>query len=111
MCDLACTLFTVILAVNFVQVYAMPVFDMIETQLVKRNIPNGLITRLVYRSLYVGIVGFVGITIPFFGGESQTSELTVTKSLLVPMRRPLRGGGGGGLKGSRATGTFKSESL
>lgn len=49
------------------QVYSMPVFDMIETQLVKRGISNGLPTRLIYRSAYVIIVAFVGITLPFFG--------------------------------------------
>ncbi len=49
------------------QVYSMPVFDMIETQLVKRGISNGLVCRLIYRSAYVVIVAFVGITLPFFG--------------------------------------------
>jgi amino acid permease len=49
------------------QVYAMPVYDMIEYQLVRRKIPNGYITRLIYRTLYVVLVAFVGITIPFFG--------------------------------------------
>jgi amino acid permease len=49
------------------QVYAMPVYDMIEYQLVKRGLPNGGITRVLYRSAYVVLVAFVGITIPFFG--------------------------------------------
>ena len=49
------------------QVYSMPVFDMIETQLVKNGISNGLLCRLIYRSIYVVIVAFVGITLPFFG--------------------------------------------
>ena len=35
------------------QVYTMPVLDMIEMQMVKRHISNGLPMRLVYRSLYV----------------------------------------------------------
>ena len=50
------------------QVYAMPVYDMIEYQLVKRHVPNGFVTRLVYRTLYIVLVAFVAITLPFFGG-------------------------------------------
>jgi len=50
-----------------VQVYTMPVLDMIECSLVKHRIPNGLPTRLVYRSLYVCFTGFLACTIPFFG--------------------------------------------
>lgn len=53
------------------QVYAMPVYDMIEYQLVKRHIPNGFLTRLVYRTTYIVLVGFVAITLPFFGGMCQ----------------------------------------
>ena len=49
------------------QVYSMPVFDMIETQLVKNGISNGIICRLLYRSAYVIVVAFVGISLPFFG--------------------------------------------
>ena len=49
------------------QVYTMPVLDMIECSLVKHRIPNGLPTRLVYRSLYVCFTGFLACTIPFFG--------------------------------------------
>ena len=45
----------------------MPVLDMIECSLVKHRIPNGLPTRLVYRSLYVCFTGFLACTIPFFG--------------------------------------------
>jgi len=49
----------------------MPVYDMIEYQLVKRHIPNGFLTRLVYRTTYIVLVGFVAITLPFFGGTCQ----------------------------------------
>lgn len=49
------------------QVYAMPVYDMIEYQLVKHRIPNGFVTRFIYRTIYIIIVAFVGISIPFFG--------------------------------------------
>ena len=43
----------------------MPVYDMIEYQLVKRRIPNGFVTRLVYRTTYIVLVGFVAITLPY----------------------------------------------
>ena len=42
---------------------------MIEMQMVKRRIPNGTVSRLIYRSAYVVIVAFVACTIPFFGGK------------------------------------------
>lgn len=45
----------------------MPIYDMLEYQMVKRNIPNGWISRLIYRTIYVIIVAFIAITIPFFG--------------------------------------------
>uniref|UniRef100_A0A2C9U3S0 Amino acid transporter transmembrane domain-containing protein n=2 Tax=Manihot esculenta TaxID=3983 RepID=A0A2C9U3S0_MANES len=51
------------------QVYAMPVFDKIESYLVtKRNFTPGKNLRLVARSGYVAFVGIVGICVPFFGG-------------------------------------------
>ncbi|KAG6474374.1 hypothetical protein ZIOFF_068309 [Zingiber officinale] len=51
------------------QIYAMPVFDMMETVLVKRlRFPPGLTLRLITRSAYVAFTMFVGITFPFFGG-------------------------------------------
>jgi amino acid permease len=49
------------------QVYTMPVMDMIEMQMVKRGIPNGLPSRLIYRSIYVVLITFVAVSIPFFG--------------------------------------------
>ena len=49
------------------QVYAMPVFDMIETLLVKNGFSNALPYRLLCRSAYVIAVGFFAITLPFFG--------------------------------------------
>ena len=55
----------------FVQVYAMPVYDMIEYQLVKHRVPNGFVTRLAYRTIYIVLVAFVAITLPFFGGENS----------------------------------------
>lgn len=51
------------------QIYAMPVFDMIETVLVKRlHCPPGLTLRLIARSAYVAFTMFIGITFPFFDG-------------------------------------------
>uniref|UniRef100_A0A804RB94 Amino acid transporter transmembrane domain-containing protein n=1 Tax=Zea mays TaxID=4577 RepID=A0A804RB94_MAIZE len=52
-----------------VQVYAMPVFDMIETVLVKKmRFAPSLTLRLIARSVYVAFTMFLGITFPFFGG-------------------------------------------
>ncbi|PVH36207.1 hypothetical protein PAHAL_6G021100 [Panicum hallii] len=49
------------------QVYAMPVFDMIETVLVRKfRFRPGLTLRLIARTLYVGFTMFVAITFPFF---------------------------------------------
>lgn len=64
------------------QVYAMPVYDMIEYQLVKRRVPNGFITRFLYRSLYIILVAFIGITIPFFGGNTTVSLMRQIKTRL-----------------------------
>ncbi|KAJ1267082.1 hypothetical protein BS78_07G028700 [Paspalum vaginatum] len=49
------------------QIYAMPVFDMIETVLVKKlRFPPGLTLRLIARSVYVAFTMFIAITFPFF---------------------------------------------
>ncbi|XP_073098753.1 lysine histidine transporter 1-like [Elaeis guineensis] len=51
------------------QIYAMPVFDMLETMLVKRlHFPPGLMLRLIARSVYVALTMFIAITFPFFSG-------------------------------------------
>ena len=55
------------------QVYAMPVYDMIEYQIIKLfrgRVPNGFFTRLVYRTIYIILVAFIAMTLPFFGGKS-----------------------------------------
>ena len=49
----------------------MPVYDMIEYQLIKifkGKVSNGFFTRLVYRTIYIIIIAFIGMTLPFFGG-------------------------------------------
>ncbi|KAK6919137.1 Amino acid transporter, transmembrane domain [Dillenia turbinata] len=51
------------------QVFAMPVFDMMESYLVKkRHLIPGRCLRLISRSIYVALTTFVGVCIPFFGG-------------------------------------------
>ncbi|WVZ95273.1 hypothetical protein U9M48_041058, partial [Paspalum notatum var. saurae] len=51
------------------QIFAMPVFDMMETVLVKKlRFSPGLSLRLIARTTYVALTMFVAITIPFFGG-------------------------------------------
>ncbi|OIS96136.1 PREDICTED: lysine histidine transporter-like 5 [Nicotiana attenuata] len=51
------------------QVFAMPVFDTIESFLVKkRHFTPGRPLRLIARSIYVVLTMFIGICIPFFGG-------------------------------------------
>uniref|UniRef100_A0A0D9X401 Amino acid transporter transmembrane domain-containing protein n=1 Tax=Leersia perrieri TaxID=77586 RepID=A0A0D9X401_9ORYZ len=59
----------VIHVIGSYQIYAMPVFDMIETVLVKKlRFPPGLTLRLVARTTYVAFTMFIAITFPFFGG-------------------------------------------
>jgi amino acid permease len=61
-------MFVVIHVIGSYQLYAMPVFDMIETMLVKklRFKPTRLL-RFIVRNVYVAFTMFVGITFPFFG--------------------------------------------
>lgn len=62
-------MFVVVHVIGSYQIYAMPVFDMIETVLVKklRFKPTWWL-RFISRNLYVAFTMFVGITFPFFGG-------------------------------------------
>uniref|UniRef100_A0A0D9XY71 Amino acid transporter transmembrane domain-containing protein n=1 Tax=Leersia perrieri TaxID=77586 RepID=A0A0D9XY71_9ORYZ len=65
----AANMFVVIHVIGSYQIYAMPVFDMLETLLVKKmRFKPGLPLRLIARSLYVLFTMFVGIAVPFFGG-------------------------------------------
>ncbi|XP_073007499.1 lysine histidine transporter 1-like [Typha latifolia] len=65
----AANLFVVIHVIGSYQIYAMPVFDMMETVLVKKlHFPPGLTLRLIARSLYVALTMIIGMAIPFFGG-------------------------------------------
>ncbi|KAL9263025.1 Lysine histidine transporter 1-like protein [Drosera capensis] len=61
--------FVVIHVVGSYQIYAMPVFDMMETFLVKRmHFKPSKTLRFVSRSIYVALTMFIGMTFPFFGG-------------------------------------------
>ncbi|KAG6519035.1 hypothetical protein ZIOFF_022524 [Zingiber officinale] len=54
---------------ELLQIYTMPVFDMMESYLVKElRFPPGLTLRLITRSAYVAFTMFIGMTFPFFGG-------------------------------------------
>ncbi|GFP84938.1 lysine histidine transporter 1 [Phtheirospermum japonicum] len=62
-------LFVVVHVIGSYQIYAMPVFDMIETVLVKRlRFKPTWYLRFISRNVYVAFTMFVGITFPFFGG-------------------------------------------
>ncbi|KAI4350555.1 hypothetical protein L6164_005002 [Bauhinia variegata] len=62
-------MFVVIHVIGSYQIYAMAVFDMIETVFVKKlNFKPSWILRFVIRNVYVALTMFIAITFPFFGG-------------------------------------------
>ncbi|KAJ0826066.1 putative amino acid transporter, transmembrane domain-containing protein [Helianthus annuus] len=62
-------MFVVVHVIGSYQIYAMPVFDMMETVLVKKlNFPPGFMLRFITRNLYVAFTMFIGICFPFFSG-------------------------------------------
>ncbi|XP_057810142.1 lysine histidine transporter-like 6 [Salvia miltiorrhiza] len=64
----AANLMVVIHVIGSYQVYAMPVFDIIERSTMKRlGISRGILLRLIVRSAYVAFTLFIGVTFPFFG--------------------------------------------
>ncbi|CAM8883703.1 unnamed protein product [Rhodiola kirilowii] len=65
----AANLFVFIHVIGGYQIFAMPVFDMMETFLVKKQKfqPSALL-RFLTRNLFVAITMFIGIMLPFFGG-------------------------------------------
>ncbi|KAL2484750.1 Lysine histidine transporter-like 6 [Abeliophyllum distichum] len=95
----AANLMVVIHVIGSYQVYAMPVFDMMEKTLVKRlNRPHGFMLRLVVRSAYVAFTLFVGVTFPFFGdllgffggfGFAATSYL-LPSTIWLKLKKPQR---------------------
>ncbi|GFQ07421.1 lysine histidine transporter 2 [Phtheirospermum japonicum] len=65
----AANMFVLIHVIGSYQIYAMPVFDMLETYLVKQiKFKPTFQLRFITRTLYVGITMFIGMTFPFFGG-------------------------------------------
>ncbi|XVF85179.1 hypothetical protein PTKIN_Ptkin17bG0097800 [Pterospermum kingtungense] len=65
----AANLFVVIHVIGSYQVYAMPVFDMMESFLVKKmQFEPSLRLRIVTRTIFVAFTMIVGICFPFFGG-------------------------------------------
>ncbi|KAJ6431355.1 hypothetical protein OIU84_018774 [Salix udensis] len=62
-------MFVVVHVIGSYQIYAMAVFDMLETALVKKlHFSPSFMLRFVTRTVYVGFTMVVGICIPFFGG-------------------------------------------
>ncbi|CAE5958612.1 unnamed protein product [Arabidopsis arenosa] len=62
-------MFVVIHVIGSYQIFAMPVFDMMETVLVKKmNFDPSFKLRFITRSLYVAFTMIVAICVPFFGG-------------------------------------------
>ncbi|KAJ0973099.1 hypothetical protein J5N97_021058 [Dioscorea zingiberensis] len=65
----AANMMVVIHVIGSYQIYAMAVFDMMETVLVKQlRFPPGITLRLIARSLFVAFTLFIAICFPFFGG-------------------------------------------
>jgi hypothetical protein len=61
-------LMVVVHVIGSYQIYAMPVFDQLETVMVKKlHFTPSTLLRLVTRSAYVAVTIFVGVTFPFFG--------------------------------------------
>ncbi|KAF3628854.1 Lysine histidine transporter 1 [Capsicum chinense] len=61
--------FVILHIIGSYQLYAIPVFDMVETYLVKnRKFKPTWYLRFITRNLYVAITMFIGIIFPFFGG-------------------------------------------
>ncbi|KAL3716758.1 hypothetical protein ACJRO7_008355 [Eucalyptus globulus] len=65
----AANMFVVIHVIGSYQVFAIPVFDMIESCLVKKmKFKPTRMLRFMTRNLYVALTMFLAITFPFFGG-------------------------------------------
>uniref|UniRef100_A0A0D9ZLR9 Amino acid transporter transmembrane domain-containing protein n=1 Tax=Oryza glumipatula TaxID=40148 RepID=A0A0D9ZLR9_9ORYZ len=64
----AANMMVVVHVLGSYQVYAMPIFETLETILITRiRLPPGALLRLVARSAYVAFTLFVAVTFPFFG--------------------------------------------
>ncbi|KEH25438.1 transmembrane amino acid transporter family protein [Medicago truncatula] len=62
--------FVVLHVIGSYQVFAMPVFDLIENKWLveKLNFKSSKMLRFVVRNVYVALTMFIAITFPFFGG-------------------------------------------
>ncbi|KAL2926176.1 Lysine histidine transporter 1 [Bienertia sinuspersici] len=64
----AANIFVVIHVIGSYQVFAMPIFDMLESFLILRmNYKPTKMLRIVTRTSYVAVTMFIGIAFPFFG--------------------------------------------
>ncbi|KAF3431098.1 hypothetical protein FNV43_RR25828 [Rhamnella rubrinervis] len=62
-------LFVVVHVIGSYQIFSMPVFDMIETFLVKKlNFTPCYRLRFITRNVYVAFTMIIGMAVPFFGG-------------------------------------------
>ncbi|CAI9113066.1 OLC1v1013594C1 [Oldenlandia corymbosa var. corymbosa] len=62
-------MFVVVHVIGSYQVFAMPVFDMVESYLIKSwHFTPSFLLRLVIRTSYVLLTMFIAIAVPFFGG-------------------------------------------
>ncbi|CAI9093267.1 OLC1v1028732C1 [Oldenlandia corymbosa var. corymbosa] len=62
-------MFVVVHVIGSYQIFAMPVFDMLETFLVKQlKFKPSTPLRFCTRTLYVAVTMLIGMAIPFFGG-------------------------------------------
>ncbi|KAI6675464.1 hypothetical protein NL676_003370 [Syzygium grande] len=65
----AANMFVVIHVIGSYQVFAIPVFDMMEACLVKKmKFKPTRLLRFITRNVYVALTMFLAITFPFFGG-------------------------------------------
>ncbi|KAL6572690.1 hypothetical protein OROMI_013648 [Orobanche minor] len=65
----AANMFVLVHVIGSYQIYAMVVFDMMETFMVKQvKLKPSFMLRFATRSLFVAFTMFVAITFPFFGG-------------------------------------------
>ncbi|KAK3041266.1 hypothetical protein RJ639_001368, partial [Escallonia herrerae] len=95
----AANLMVVVHVIGSYQVYAMPVFDLLERTMVKRlKFPSGISLRLVVRSAYVAFTLFIGVTFPFFadllgffGGFGFTPTSYFLPSIIwLTLKKPRR---------------------
>lgn len=95
----AANLMVVIHVIGSYQVFAMPVFGLLETMVEQRfNFPPGFVLSLITRSAYVAFTLFLGVTFPFFGdllgffggfGFAPTSYFLPSVIWLI-MKKPKR---------------------